>query len=272
MSDPRDFRGMAETWLRETPEGGRILDELGRLLAALKREAEANDIETRSRAQADALKAGQALDAATGMTGLRRRRMAASAQDLPVGSKADAADLDRLAGPDELQARAGRNAARLALARFTIDTQGTTGALGRLLAAHLRGADAGHAGVLIEREHRQGSDPDGDPAAMLKEAVVLSAGYTCGVELNGDRIPHSLWGRAAEVHAAMARGLALRGLSVKPLAAKTLKLSAQEARPMKVLFVEAWEQGRADRKAGIVNANGDFRTLDALLRRFVSVD
>jgi hypothetical protein len=72
-----DYRAIAEKWLRETPEGGRALDALGRRLVSFEAEQGADSDQARAAAQAEAMAADRNWDVATGRRDLRRRRMLA---------------------------------------------------------------------------------------------------------------------------------------------------------------------------------------------------
>jgi hypothetical protein len=218
-----DYTAMAEKWLRETPEGGRALDALGRRLAAQEAERQANSDQSRAAAQAEAMAARRDLDAATGDMDLRRRRMLAHARALPNGARTDAAEFERFAAELTLSP-GGRVMARLAIARYLEDSAGDLGErLAGVGAMEFMQTSDGRDGLLTGTITSAGVDRQSGPALPLRLKTIADAGYTLGAEYGGGRAPHVLWKRAARAYNEGAARFRMGGYDVKNVADKTVR-------------------------------------------------
>jgi hypothetical protein len=219
-----DYRAIAEKWLQETPEGGRVLDALGRMRTALGVEAGGNSDQARVAAQTEALAAGRELDALTGERDLRRRRMLAHARGLPKGAKADAADFDRFA-TELTNSPSGKVMARLALGRYLQDSAGDLGErIAGIFAMDLMQTSGGRDGLVTGTIKSAGVDPESGAALPPRQKTVDAAGYTLGAEHGGGRAPHALWKRAARAYNDEAARQRMSGYNhVKNVTANTVR-------------------------------------------------
>jgi hypothetical protein len=202
----------------------RLLVMLAELCAAVDQEQAANSNEARAKAQAAALTAQDALDSASGINALRRRRMIAEARDLPLGAAVEAGEFGQIERDCAEVTLSGLVRMRQALARHAMDARGVlTGGLAELLAANTRQNAKGYKGPLDGPVRAGGVDPNSGAANQLKELVVNEAGYTAGVEIGEGRIPFTVWKRAERRHNEIARKGRQAGYKIENVQATTIK-------------------------------------------------
>jgi hypothetical protein len=230
------------------PELIRLLEAV---VAAREKERAANSNEVRAAAQTDALAAQDALDRATGIRDLRRRRMIAQARDLPLGAKVDADGFEQFArdcldGTPSSQIRL-----RQAFARHIVDAAAslTPGWAGVLTSTRLQNAK-GRYGPLDGPVRAGGVDPDMGAADELRNKIVVDAGYTVGVEIGGaGRIRHDLWKRAERAQNKWAAKLCMAGYKARGMSAATIKDLCLKEKRMTALFRDARNEGARQQPA-----------------------
>jgi hypothetical protein len=224
---------------------------LNALRAALAEERAANSDEARAAAQAEALAQQDALDDATGMMDLRRRRMIAETRGLPLGAKVDATGFEQFALDCLDGTPGGQIRLRHALGRHAVDAAATlTPRWAALLASNMLQTAKGHDGPLDGPVRAGGVDPSAGPADEIRNKIVVEAGYTAGVEIGGTgRIPHELWKRAERAQNALAAKMRMSGHKAGSVRFRTIKDWCLKSGPLADLFQEARNEGAQQRRA-----------------------
>ena len=220
---------------------------LNGLMDAVEQEQAANSDEARAAAQAAVLAADAALARANGVADLRRRRMMVEARALPSGAKVEAADFQQIERDCVEVTATGQVRIRQALARHTKDCAGMLGErLAGVQAGQLLENAEGRNGPLDGPATAGGVDPHAGAADMIRNKIVVNAGYTVGVEIGpAGRIRHAMWKRAERAQHALAARLRMRGHKAENATAATIKDWCQKEGPLAALFRDARGEGAA---------------------------
>jgi hypothetical protein len=231
------------------------LEEIIRLVKAVvaagDKERAANSNEARAAAQTEALTAQNALDRATGIRDLRRRRMIAEARALPFGAKVDAAEFEQFTRDCLDGTPSGEIRRRHAFGRYATDGKDALGPeLSGVLTSNMLQNAKGHYGPLDGPVRAGGVDPDMGATDEIRNKIVVDTGYTAGAEIGGTgRIPNELWKRAQRAQNVLAQKMRMSSQKAESVGFRTVKDWCQKAGPLADLFQDARKDGAQERRA-----------------------